>query len=142
MACSPERVDPGNEKFPLSKAPKVVGGINAESTQLATLLYDRIVERTVLVTSPREAEMCKLLENIYRSANIALVNEMKLLCLRMGIDVWEVIRAASTKPYRFSTFYPGPGGWGGTVFPSTRFIWPGKRRSTTSRCDSSNWPER
>ncbi len=134
LAYSPERVDPGNEKFPLSKVPKVVGGINAESTRLATLLYDRIVERTVPVTSPREAEMCKLLENIYRSVNIALVNEMKLLCLRMGIDVWEVIRAASTKPYGFSTFYPGPG-LGGHCIPIDPFYlaWKAKEYDLSTR---------
>ena len=134
LAYSPERVDPGNEKFPLSKVPKVVGGINAESTKLAALLYDRIVERTVPVTSPREAEMCKLLENIYRSVNIALVNEMKLLCLRMGIDVWEVIRAASTKPYGFSTFYPGPG-LGGHCIPIDPFYlaWKAKEYDLSMR---------
>ena len=116
LAFSPERVDPGNRKFPLPKVPKVVGGINPESRMAAAALYGSIIEQVVEVSSTRVAEMTKLLENIYRCVNIALVNELKLLCARMGIDVWEVIKASSTKPYGFTAFYPGPG-LGGHCIP-------------------------
>ena len=134
LAYSPERVDPGNERFTLRQIPKVVGGINEESTRLAAQLYGQVVDRTVLVSSPREAEMCKLLENIYRSVNIALVNELKMLCQRMDIDVWEVIDAASTKPYGFTPFYPGPG-LGGHCIPIDPFYlsWKAKEYDIATR---------
>ena len=134
LAYSPERVDPGNDRFTLRQIPKVVGGINEESTRLAAQLYGQVVDRTVPVSSPREAEMCKLLENIYRSVNIALVNELKMLCQRMDIDIWEVIDAASTKPYGFSPFYPGPG-LGGHCIPIDPFYlsWKAKEYDIATR---------
>ena len=120
VAFSPEREDPGNTSVARSDIPKVVGGLNAEATQLATALYGSIVRRTVPVSSLAAAEMTKLLENIYRCVNIAMVNELKLLCLRMGLDIWEVIEAASTKPFGFQPFYPGPG-LGGHCIPIDPF---------------------
>jgi UDP-N-acetyl-D-glucosamine dehydrogenase len=109
LAFSPERIDPGNTKFNAINTPKVVGGVTARATQRAADLLRRIGAPVEIVSSARAAEMTKLLENIFRSVNIALVNELALLCERMGLDVWEVIRAASTKPFGFMPFYPGPG---------------------------------
>ena len=109
LAFSPERIDPGNTQFNAINTPKVVGGVNARATQRAAELLMRIGAPVEPVSSARAAEMTKLLENIFRSVNIALVNEMALLCERMGMDVWEVIRAASTKPFGFMPFLPGAG---------------------------------
>ena len=120
VAFSPEREDPGNTSVARRDIPKVVGGLNAQAAELACSLYGSIFSRTVPVSSPAAAEMTKLLENIYRCVNIALVNELKLLCLRMGIDIWEVIEAASTKPFGFHPFYPGPG-LGGHCIPVDPF---------------------
>ncbi len=120
VAFSPEREDPGNDTVARCDIPKVVGGLNARATELARKLYGTIFHRTVPVSTPAAAEMTKLLENIYRCVNIALVNELKLLCLRMGIDIWEVIAAASTKPFGFQPFYPGPG-LGGHCIPIDPF---------------------
>jgi UDP-N-acetyl-D-glucosamine dehydrogenase len=120
VAFSPEREDPGNTTVARRDIPKVVGGVNPQAAQLAGALYGSIFHRTVPVSSPAAAEMTKLLENIYRCVNIALVNELKLLCLRMGIDIWEVIEAASTKPFGFHPFYPGPG-LGGHCIPVDPF---------------------
>ena len=120
VAFSPEREDPGNTRVARYDIPKVVGGVNAQASELASALYGSIFRRTVPVSSPATAEMTKLLENIYRCVNIALVNELKLLCLRMGIDIWEVIDAASTKPFGFHPFYPGPG-LGGHCIPVDPF---------------------
>jgi UDP-N-acetyl-D-glucosamine dehydrogenase len=120
VAFSPEREDPGNTSVARHDIPKVVGGVNAEASELAAALYGSIFRRTVPVSSPATAEMTKLLENIYRCVNIALVNELKLLCLRMGLDIWEVIDAASTKPFGFHPFYPGPG-LGGHCIPVDPF---------------------
>jgi UDP-N-acetyl-D-glucosamine dehydrogenase len=120
VAFSPEREDPGNTTVARRDIPKVVGGLNPEASQLAAALYGSIFNRTVPVSSPAAAEMTKLLENIYRCVNIALVNELKLLCLRMGLDIWEVIGAASTKPFGFHPFYPGPG-LGGHCIPVDPF---------------------
>ena len=119
-AFSPEREDPGNQTVARRDIPKVVGGLSPQASQLAGLLYGAIFNRTVPVSSPAAAEMTKLLENIYRCVNIALVNELKLLCLRMGLDIWEVIDAASTKPFGFHPFYPGPG-LGGHCIPVDPF---------------------
>jgi len=119
-AFSPEREDPGNMTVARRDIPKVIGGVNAQASELAAALYGSIFNRTVLVSSPAAAEMTKLLENIYRCVNIALVNELKLLCLRMGLDIWEVIEAASTKPFGFHPFYPGPG-LGGHCIPVDPF---------------------
>ena len=120
VAFSPEREDPGNQTVARRDIPKVVGGLSPQASQLAGLLYGAIFNRTVPVSSPAAAEMTKLLENIYRCVNIALVNELKLLCLRMGLDIWEVIDAASTKPFGFHPFYPGPG-LGGHCIPVDPF---------------------
>jgi UDP-N-acetyl-D-glucosamine dehydrogenase len=116
LAFSPEREDPGNKQFGLAQIPKVVGGVNPPSGRAAVALYTQIVPRVVPVSSPGAAEMAKLLENIFRCVNIALVNELKLLTMRMGIDIWEVIDAAATKPFGFMPFYPGPG-LGGHCIP-------------------------
>jgi UDP-N-acetyl-D-glucosamine dehydrogenase len=120
VAFSPEREDPGNTTVARRDIPKVVGGLDPQATELAAGLYGAIFNRTVLVSSPAAAEMTKLLENIYRCVNIALVNELKLLCLRMGLDIWEVIDAAATKPFGFQPFYPGPG-LGGHCIPIDPF---------------------
>src|SRR6266581_4132401 len=120
VAFSPEREDPGNQTVARRDIPKVVGGVNPQASELAGALYGAIFNRTVPVSSPAAAEMTKLLENIYRCVNIALVNELKMLCLRMGLDIWEVIGAAATKPFGFHPFYPGPG-LGGHCIPVDPF---------------------
>jgi UDP-N-acetyl-D-glucosamine dehydrogenase len=120
VAFSPEREDPGNNTVARMDIPKVIGGVSPMATELAAKLYGSIFHHTVPVSSPAVAEMTKLLENIYRCVNIAMVNELKLLCLRMGIDIWEVIEAASTKPFGFQPFYPGPG-LGGHCIPIDPF---------------------
>jgi UDP-N-acetyl-D-glucosamine dehydrogenase len=127
VAFSPEREDPGNKKFQTHEIPKVIGGVNGESALAAQALYSQAFMKTVLVSSSRAAEMSKLLENIYRCVNIALVNEMKLLCMRMGINIWEVIEAAKTKPFGFTPFYPGPG-LGGHCIPIDPFYLTWKAR--------------
>jgi UDP-N-acetyl-D-glucosamine dehydrogenase len=116
LAFSPEREDPGNQQFGLAQIPKVVGGANHPSVRAAAGLYAQIVSKVVPVSCTRAAEMVKLLENIFRCVNIALVNELKQLCLRMGLDIWEIIDAAATKPFGFMPFYPGPG-LGGHCIP-------------------------
>ncbi len=116
LAYSPERVDPGNKNFGIHNVPKVVGGVNPASRDAAVVLYSTVVEKVVPVSTTRAAEMTKLLENIYRCVNIALVNELKILSQRMNIDIWEVIDAASSKPYGFTPFQPGPG-LGGHCIP-------------------------
>jgi UDP-N-acetyl-D-glucosamine dehydrogenase len=120
VAFSPEREDPGNTTVARRDIPKVVGGLDPQAAELAAALYGSIFNRVVRVSSPAAAEMTKLLENIYRCVNIALVNELKLLCLRMGLDIWEIIDAASTKPFGFHPFYPGPG-LGGHCIPVDPF---------------------
>ena len=109
LAFSPERIDPSNKQWTLKNTPKIVGGLTEACTQRAKALYERVVEKVVTVSSPKVAEMAKLLENTFRAVNIALVNEFAILCRRMGISVWEVIDAASTKPFGFMRFEPGPG---------------------------------
>jgi UDP-N-acetyl-D-glucosamine dehydrogenase len=120
VAFSPEREDPGNAKFSTRSIPKVVGGVNAESTEAAVALYRAGLDQVVPVSHARIAESCKLIENVFRSVNIALVNELKMTFTRMGIDVWEVIAAASTKPFGYMPFYPGPG-LGGHCIPLDPF---------------------
>ncbi len=120
VAFSPEREDPGNDTIARHDIPKVVGGLGPDATDLACQLYGSIFTRTVPVSSPAVAEMTKLLENIYRCVNIAMVNELKLLCLRMGLNIWEIIEAASSKPFGFHPFYPGPG-LGGHCIPVDPF---------------------
>jgi UDP-N-acetyl-D-glucosamine dehydrogenase len=127
LAFSPEREDPGNKQFQTHQVPKIIGGINASSARAAQALYAQAFEKTVLVSSARAAEMTKILENTYRCVNIALVNELKLLCSRMGIDIWEVIEAAKTKPFGFTAFYPGPG-LGGHCIPIDPFYLTWKAR--------------
>ena len=127
LAFSPEREDPGNKQFSLAQIPKVVGGVNPPSRRAAQALYAQIVARVVPVSSTRAAEMTKLLENIFRCVNIAMVNELKLLCMRMGIDIWEVIDSAATKPFGFMPFYPGPG-LGGHCIPVDPFYLAWKAR--------------
>jgi UDP-N-acetyl-D-glucosamine dehydrogenase len=120
LAYSPEREDPGNEVYSTAKIPKVVGGMTPDCRRIAKTLYDQIVVKTIPVSSPRVAEATKLLENIFRSVNIALVNEMKLIFERMDIDIWEVIQAASSKPFGYMPFFPGPG-YGGHCIPVDPF---------------------
>jgi UDP-N-acetyl-D-glucosamine dehydrogenase len=120
VAFSPERVDPGRSDFTIRNTPKIVGGITPSCTERAAAVYSRVCERVIRVSSPEVAEMAKLLENIFRSVNIALVNEMSLVAERMGIDIWEVIDAAATKPYGFMRFDPGPG-MGGHCLPVDPF---------------------
>jgi UDP-N-acetyl-D-glucosamine dehydrogenase len=120
VVFSPEREDPGNDTVARRDIPKVIGGLDPQATELGAKLYGSIFNRTVPVSTPAAAEMTKLLENIYRCVNIALVNELKMLSLRMGLDIWEVIEAASTKPFGFQPFYPGPG-LGGHCIPVDPF---------------------
>jgi UDP-N-acetyl-D-glucosamine dehydrogenase len=127
LAFSPEREDPGNPRFETKTIPKIVGGWTPGCLEVAEALYGSTISRTVAVSSTRVAEMSKLLENIFRCVNIALVNELKMLCHRMDVDVWEVIRAASTKPFGFMPFYPGPG-LGGHCIPIDPFYLTWKAR--------------
>lgn len=116
LCFSPERIDPGNKKYTLCDIPKIVGGVDKNSTDAAAYIYGQIIKKVVKVSSADVAETAKLLENTFRSVNIGLANEMELLCYKLGMDVWEVIDAASTKPYGFMPFYPGPG-LGGHCIP-------------------------
>ena len=127
LSFSPEREDPGNKQYGLAQIPKVVGGVNAASGRAAANLYGQIVSQVVPVSSTRAAEMVKLLENIFRCVNIALVNELKQLSLRMGLDIWEVIDSAATKPFGFMPFYPGPG-LGGHCIPVNPYYLSWKAR--------------
>jgi UDP-N-acetyl-D-glucosamine dehydrogenase len=127
LAYSPEREDPGNPRFDTASIPKVVGGVDPVSAALARALYDQVVPATVLMSSARAAEATKLTENVFRAVNIALVNELKMVYDRMGIDVWEVLDAAETKPFGFMRFNPGPG-WGGHCIPLDPFYLAWKAR--------------
>lgn len=128
LAFSPERVDPGNKKFGLGDMPKVVGGITPECGRKAEELYGRVVGEVHTVSKPESAELSKLLENIFRGVNIALVNELAMLCDRMDVDVWEVVEAAGTKPFGFMQFFPGPG-LGGHCIPIDPFYLAWRARS-------------
>lgn len=134
LAFSPERVDPGNKEFFTRNIPKIVGGITKTDTELAGLFYSSFIEKIYKVSSPRVAEITKLLENIFRLVNISMINEFALLCDRMNIDIWEVIDAASTKPYGFMPFYPGPG-LGGHCIPIDPFylLWKAKEYNFYAR---------
>ena len=134
LAYSPEREDPGNPNYSAARIPKVVGGIEPRSLELACALYEHAVAEVVPVSSPEVAEACKILENTYRAVNIALVNELKTLFDRMGIDVWEVVDAAKTKPFGFQAFYPGPG-LGGHCIPIDPFYltWLARTQGLTTR---------
>jgi len=127
LAFSPERIDPGSRKYRMREVPKVVGGLTPRCTALAQLFYQQFIDRVVPVSSPTVAEMVKVYENVFRNVNIALVNELALLCDRMGLDVWEVIEAAATKPYGFMPFYPGPG-VGGHCIPIDPYYLAAKAR--------------
>jgi UDP-N-acetyl-D-glucosamine dehydrogenase len=127
LAFSPERVDPGNPVFQTKNTPKVVGGVTPRCTELSVLFYERFLDTVVPVSSTRAAEMTKLLENIFRCVNIALVNELLMLSERMGINMWEVVDAAKTKPFGFMPFYPGPG-LGGHCIPIDPFYLSWKAR--------------
>jgi UDP-N-acetyl-D-glucosamine dehydrogenase len=127
LAFSPEREDPNNPDFTTAEIPKVIGGVTENCSKVAKALYDQVIIKTVPVSSPRAAEATKLLENIFRSVNIALVNELKMVFDKMNIDIWEVIAAASTKPFGFKAFYPGPG-LGGHCIPIDPFYLTWKAR--------------
>lgn len=127
LAFSPERIDPGSSEWNIKNTPKLVGGIDPHSTEIATLLYRQIVDVVVSVSSPEVAEMTKVFENVFRSVNIALVNELAQLCEKFGISVWEVIDAASTKPFGYMSFYPGPG-IGGHCIPLDPYYLANKAR--------------
>ncbi len=134
LAYSPEREDPGNPQFSARGIPKVVGGIDSKSQAIAKSIYERAVVSLVPVSSPEVAEACKIMENVYRSVNIAMVNEMKILFDRLGIDIWEVIEAAKTKPFGFQAFYPGPG-LGGHCIPIDPFYlsWVARSHGLSTR---------
>lgn len=139
LAFSPEREDPGNGQSKVKRIPKVIGGYTPACRDKAIALYSRAIDTLVPVSSCRAAEATKLLENIFRSVNIALVNELKLVYASMGIDIWEVIEAAKTKPFGFMAFYPGPG-LGGHCIQSIPFTLRGRLASTGSIRALSNWP--
>jgi UDP-N-acetyl-D-glucosamine dehydrogenase len=134
LAFSPEREDPGNPTYSGPSIPKVVGGLDPRSLELAAALYGQVIAKVVRVSSPEVAEACKILENTYRAVNIALVNELKVLYDRMGIDIWEVIEAAKTKPFGFQAFYPGPG-LGGHCIPIDPFYltWVARKHGLSTR---------
>ena len=134
LAFSPERVDPGNTEWKTRNIPKVVGGVDAASTEVAKLLYQQVVDTVVTVSDTTVAEMVKLLENTFRAVNIGLANELALMCRRLGVDVWEVIDAAKTKPFGYMPFYPGPG-LGGHCIPIDPFYlsWKAKQNGFESR---------
>jgi UDP-N-acetyl-D-glucosamine dehydrogenase len=127
LVFSPEREDPGNAQYPVNTIPKVVGGVTPACLEHGVAFYSQVIDRVIPVSSTQTAEMSKLLENIYRAVNIALVNELKMLCLRMGVDIFEVIEASKTKPFGFQAFYPGPG-LGGHCIPIDPFYLTWKAR--------------
>lgn len=134
LVFSPERIDPGNEKFPLRKIPKVAGGLTKESSELFKLLYQNIIEKVVVVSSARAAETVKLLENTFRLINIGLVNELTMMCHKMNMDIWEIIDAAKTKPFGFMPFYPGPGVGGHCIPKDPLYLyWKAKLHGFKSR---------
>lgn len=134
LVFSPEREDPGNKNFSTKTIPKVIGGTTPNCLEIGQAIYSQIIEKVVPVSSTKAAELTKLLENIYRAVNIGLVNEMKIVADKMGIDIWEVIEAASTKPFGFTPFYPGPG-WGGHCIPIDPFYltWKAKEYGINTR---------
>jgi UDP-N-acetyl-D-glucosamine dehydrogenase len=130
LAYSPERIDPGNAKYGLANTPRVVGGMTTEATEVAAAFYGQIVDEVVAVSSCKAAELAKLLENTFRMVNIGLVNELAMLCADQDIDVWEVIRAAASKPFGFMPFYPGPGVGGHCIPLDPRYLAWQSRRDT------------
>ncbi len=141
LAYSPEREDPGRKDHNTQTIPKLVGGIDPVSGELATMLYRKAIKQVIPVSSAEVAEAAKILENIYRAVNIALVNEMKMVLTAMGIDVWEVIQAAATKPFGFQAFYPGPG-LGGHCIPIDPYYLTWKAREVGMPPASSSWQAR
>jgi len=134
LCFSPERVDPGNKKFPLREIPKVVGGINADAAALGKLIYASVIDRVVTVSNTRIAEAVKLLENTFRIVNIGLIDEMAMMAHKMGMDIWQIIAAASTKPFGFMPFYPGPGVGGHCIPKDPLYLyWKAKRYGFKSR---------
>lgn len=134
LAFSPERIDPGNDEYGLHNTPKVVGGYNRQSGELVTSFYEEVVEEVIELSTTKAAEMVKLLENTFRSINIGLVNEMALICDRMDIDVWEVIKGASSKPFGYMPFYPGPGLGGHCIPVDPLFLsWRARLHDTSTR---------
>jgi len=134
LSFSPERIDPGNIRYPLNKIPKVVGGINKDAGELASLVYKTIVEKVIVVSSARVAETTKLLENTFRIVNIGLIDEISMMCHKMNIDIWEVIDAAKTKPFGFMPFYPGPGVGGHCIPKDPLYLyWKAKKFGFESR---------
>ncbi|RMG54798.1 MAG: nucleotide sugar dehydrogenase [Acidobacteria bacterium] len=134
LAFSPERIDPGNKRYTIRNTPKVVGGVTPACTERAVKLYRRIIDRVIPVSSAKTAELVKLLENTFRVINIGLVNEMTMLCRRMGVDVWEVVEAAATKPFGFMPFYPGPGIGGHCIPVDPLYLsWKAKLFNFTTR---------
>ncbi len=134
LAFSPERVDPGNPQFQTHNIPKVVGGVSDDSTEVAALLYSNIVENVHPVSSARVAEACKLWENTFRAINIGMANEMAKVCNALGIDTWEVVRAAATKPFGFMPFYPGPGIGGHCIPLDPHYLsWKARQHGFDSR---------
>lgn len=133
LTCVPERVDPGNQKFPITKVPVVIGGVNKDSTDLAALLFKAIINRVYRVSSPSAAEMTKLLENSFRLVNISFINELAMMTAKMGLNINEVIKAAKTKPYGFMPFYPGPGIGGHCIPVDPVYLnWQAKRKAVMS----------
>lgn len=134
LCFSPERIDPGNRHYPLAKIAKVVGGINQEAASLGVAVYKTIVKRVIPVSSTRVAETVKLLENTFRIVNIGLIDELAMMCYKMGIDIWEVINAAKTKPFGFMPFYPGPGVGGHCIPKDPLYLyWKAKKFGFNSR---------
>ncbi|WNV87670.1 nucleotide sugar dehydrogenase [Umezawaea sp. Da 62-37] len=143
LVYSPERIDPGNREFGLRNTPKIIGGLTPQCAEHAARIYGKIVDRTVFTAGPREAEMAKLLENTYRNVNIALVNELAMSCDALGIDVWDVVSAAATKPFGFESFRPGPGVGGHCIPVDPRYLthWArasGRRLSIVEAADEVN----
>jgi UDP-N-acetyl-D-glucosamine dehydrogenase len=134
LAFSPERIDPGNNRYPLNKIPKVIGGVTQEATELTQIIYKNIIDKVVPVSSARAAEIVKLIENTFRIVNIALIDEMAMMAHKMGIDIWEVINAAKTKPFGFMPFYPGPGVGGHCIPKDPLYLyWKAKHYGFHSR---------
>jgi UDP-N-acetyl-D-glucosamine dehydrogenase len=134
LAFSPEREDPGNKNFSTKTIPKVVGGINKESTEVAAALYGEVMQKVVVVSSEKVAEATKMLENTFRAVNIALINELKMLFDKVGVSIWDIIEASKTKPFGYMPFYPGPG-WGGHCIPVDPFYlsWLGRKHDFITR---------
>lgn len=134
LCFSPERIDPANDKYPLKKIPKIIGGITKEATLLGQLVYKNVVPKVVPVSSPRVAETVKLLENTFRIVNIGMIDELAMMCHKMGIDIWEVVDAAKTKPFGFMPFYPGPGVGGHCIPKDPLYLyWKAKHYGFKSR---------